>query len=102
MIAAKPGGRTSGRIAQQSKRATTPRKKLRGNHAALQTGLTNRTTPKTEPNQVPEAEAALRRTWKGRQRDAEALAKIQHGALVDQRAHVRATTGQHGTARKTH
>ena len=62
-------------------------------------------TPETEPNRDPGAEAtqtALRKTWKGQQQDAAAFAKTQHGIIVDQRAHVRATTGHRWTARKTH
>ena len=62
-------------------------------------------TASTESNQDSVAKATqttLRKTWKGQQQDAEAFAKIQHGAIVDQRAHVRATTGHRWTARKTH
>jgi hypothetical protein len=62
-------------------------------------------TPATESNQDSVAKATQttsRKTWKGQQQDAEAFAKIQHGAIVDQRAHVRATTGHRWTARKTH
>jgi hypothetical protein len=62
-------------------------------------------TPETEPSRNLAAEAAqatLRKTWKGQQRDAAAFEKTQHGAMIDQRAHVRATTGHRWTARKTH
>lgn len=65
----------------------------------------DKATPATEPNHDSVAEATqttLRKTWKGQQQDAEAFAKTQLGAIVDQRAHVRATAGHRWTARKTH
>jgi hypothetical protein len=62
-------------------------------------------TPETGPRPAAEAELAqttLRKAWKGQQQDAAASAKIQHGTMLDQRAHVRATTGHRWTSRKTH
>jgi hypothetical protein len=61
--------------------------------------------PNTRPSPDFAAEATqttLRKTWKGQQQDAAAFARIPHGAMLDQRAHVRATTGHRWTARKTH
>jgi hypothetical protein len=121
VTAAKRGGRTIGRTATRSKRSkATPKKTARNKATQKATRKTPRTTsvtpdkvipeavpekatPATEPNQASVAEAtqtALRKTWKGQQQDA--FAKVQHGAIVDQRAHVRATTGHRWTARKTH
>jgi len=121
---AKRVGRTTGRTPARSKKSTAAPKKAAGKKrlvrkATLKTPkATNRTpdkvvrqaapekaTPATEPNQQSVAEAeqtALRKTWRDQQQDAEAAAKTQHGAIVDQRAHVRATTGHRWTARKTH
>ena len=123
--AAKRTDRTIGRTAKPSKRSkATPTKPAR-RQAPLQqasqrtlratTGtlakvipekaVPEKVTPATQPNQDSAATATqttLRTTWKGQQQDAEAFAKIQHGAIVDQRAHVRATSGHRWTARKTH
>jgi hypothetical protein len=65
----------------------------------------NKAILEKEPNREPVAEATqttLRKTWRGQQQDAEAFAKVQHGAIVDERAHVRATSGHRWTARRTH
>jgi hypothetical protein len=48
------------------------------------------------------AQATLRKTWKGQQQQAAAFEKTQHGAMLDERAHVRATSGHRWTSRKTH
>jgi hypothetical protein len=123
VTAATRGGRTLGRTATRSNRSkATPKKAPRKKASQKATPKTPRATsvtpdqvipeavpdkatPATEPNQDSVAEAtqtALRKTWKGQQQDADAFAKVQHGAIVDQRAHVRATTGHRWTARKTH
>ena len=130
VTAAKRGGRTIGRTAKRSNRVRAASKKASPKKASpkkaiakkpipkkpIPTGVTPLTaiaekavpaevTPETEPNRDPEAEAtqtALRKTWKGQQQDAAAFAKTQHGIIVDERAHVRATTGHRWTARKTH
>jgi hypothetical protein len=121
VTAAKRGGRTVGRSATRSNRSkATPKKTARNKATRKATPKTSRATsvtaekvisvpdkatPATEPNHDSVAEATqttLRKTWKGQQQDAEAFAKTKHGAIVDQRAHVRATTGHRWTARKTH
>ena len=121
VTAAKRGGRTVGRSATRSNRSkATPKKTARKKATRKATPKTpratsvtpdkvipvpDRATPATEPNDDSVAEATqttLRKTWKGQQQDAEAFAKTQHGAIVDQRAHVRATTGHRWTSRKTH
>jgi hypothetical protein len=121
VTAAKRGGRTVGRSATRSSRSkATPKKTARNKATQKATPKTPRATsvtpdkvisvpdkatPATEPNDDSVAEATqttLRKTWKGQQQAAEAFAKTQHGAIVDQRAHVRATTGHRWTARKTH
>jgi hypothetical protein len=124
VTAAKRGGRTIGSTAKRSSRLKVTPKKAARRKATLQkatptkptrpsrasertipdTAVRDRATPATELDQDPVAEATqttLRKTWRGQQQDAEAFAKIQHGAIVDQRAHVRATTGHRWTARKT-
>ena len=120
VTAAKRGGRTIGRTAKRSNSVKAASKKATPQKAIpkkpIPTGVTPLTaipekavpaevTPETEPNRDPGAEAtqtALRKTWKGQQQDAAAFAKTQHGIIVDERAHVRATTGRRWTARKTH
>jgi hypothetical protein len=125
VTAAKRGGQTIGRTAKPSNRSKAASKIAARDKATLQkaipktsraTSVTpdkvisekavqDQATSATEPNQNPVAEATqttLRQTWQDQQQEAEAFAKIQHGAIVDQRAHVRATTGHRWTARKTH
>jgi len=123
VTAAKRGGRTIGRSATRSNRSkATPKKTARNKatqkatpktpratsvtpHKVISEAVPDKATPATKPNHDSVAEATqttLRKTWKGQQQDAEAFAKTQHGAIVDQRAHVRATTGHRWTARKTH
>ena len=100
VTAAKRSGRTIQRTATRSSESKATPKKTAGKKAAPDIA-----TASTESNQDSVAKATqttLRKTWKGQQQDAEAFAKIQHGAIVDQRAHVRATTGHRWTARKTH
>jgi hypothetical protein len=127
VTAAKRGGRTIRRTATRSTKSRATPKKTGRNKATqkaiqkatpkapratsvtpdkvIPEAVADNATPAAKPNQDPVAEGTqttLRKTWKARQRDAEALAKTQHGAIVDQRAHVRATTGHRWTARKTH
>lgn len=125
VTAAKRGGRTIGPTAKRSSRLKVTPKKAARRKAALQkatpskpvptsraaekiipeTVVRDKVTPATELDQDPVAETTqttLRKTWRGQQQDAQAFASIQHGAMVDQRAHVRATTGHRWTARKTH
>ncbi len=100
VTAATRGGRTTGRTAKQSNRVRAAPKK-----ATPRKAVAAEVTPETEPTADSKAEATqatLRKTWKGQQQDAAAFAKIQHGAMLDERAHVRATTGHRWTARKTH
>jgi hypothetical protein len=119
VTAAKRGGRTIGRTAKRSnsvrapKKATPkkaiPKKPIPTGVAPLKAipekAVPGGKTPETEPNRDPVAEArqtSLRKTWKRQQQDDAAFAKTQHGAIIDERAHVRATTGHRWAARKTH
>jgi hypothetical protein len=102
--AAKRGEGTIRRTAKRSTGSKAIAKKADRDGASLRKAASKMPmaasgTPEPEKT-IPEI--TLRKTWKGQQQDAEALAKVQHGAIVDQRAHVRATTGHRWTARKTH
>ena len=56
--------------------------------------------PKNNPAPTP-TRAEVRESWLAQQQDAAAAAKSQHGALVDERALTRATSGHRWAARKT-
>lgn len=102
VTAAKRGGRTTGRTAKRSNSVRAAPKKKK---ATPQKAVPAEVPPATKPSPDSEAEVTqttLREAWKGQQQDAAAFAKNQHGAMLDQRAHVRATTGHRWTARKTH
>jgi hypothetical protein len=125
VTAAKRRGRTVGPTAKRSSKLKATPKKAARRKATLQKATRTKPTPpnvrpdnfvptkavpdkailEKEPNRDSVAEATQttsRKTWRGQQQDAEASAKIQHGAIVDERAHVHATTGHRWTARRTH
>jgi hypothetical protein len=80
-------------------KTTTPRK------VVLKKSVPAVVIPSAEPIRDFAAEAVqttLRKTWKGQQQDAAAFEKTQHGAMLDERAHVRETSGHRWTSRKTH
>lgn len=87
--AAERVGRTAGKAAQRIDRL-----------AAAATSLTGRKKPvaKTAKKAAKKAKPASTRTT--RTRATEDALKAQHGALVDERAIVRATSGQRWAARK--
>ncbi len=120
VTAAKRSGRTNGRTAKRSAnlraapkkvipQKTIPKKPIPTTVPPLEAipekAVPAEVTAETGRNRDSAAKATqttLRKSWKGQQQDAAALAKTQHGAIIDARAHVRATTGHRWTARKTH
>ena len=102
VTAAKRGGRTIRRTAKRSNSVRAVSKKAK---AIPEKAVPAEVTAETERNRDSAAKATqttLRKSWKGQQQDAAAFAKTQHGTIIDERAHVRATTGHRWTARRTH
>jgi hypothetical protein len=90
---AKGVGRTLGRLA---KRVDQLKRKKRAKAAS---GKKKRAKPKKDPVAAAR-KAKVRETWKAEARRVEGVEHATHLKPVDERAIVRATSGQHWSARK--